>query len=223
MLKKYTALAEEIRPYVCDTVLLLNDMAKQGKSLLFEGAQGSLLDVDFGTYPYVTASHPTAVGIPAGTGLPLKTVDKVIGVVKAYTSRVGAGPFATELFDETGDALRVKGGEFGTVTGRPRRIGWLDLVLVNHSARISGMDYIAVTRMDTLAGFDKVKVCTGYKLDGKITIPLLLKNFPAASLCSKSSKAGATVFRNAELMRSFPLPRKNILKKSKALPALKLR
>ncbi len=110
ILKQYSEYAEEIRPYVCDSVLLLNNMVKEGKNLLFEGAQGSLLDVDFGTYPYVTASHPTAIGIPSGTGLPLNTVNKVIGVVKAYTSRVGAGPFATELFDSTGDALRVKGG-----------------------------------------------------------------------------------------------------------------
>lgn len=224
MLKKYTALAEEIRPYVCDTVLLLNDMAKQGKSLLFEGAQGSLLDVDFGTYPYVTASHPTAVGIPAGTGLPLKTVDKVIGVVKAYTSRVGAGPFATELFDETGDALRVKGGEFGTVTGRPRRIGWLDLVLVNHSARISGMDYIAVTRMDTLAGFDKVKVCTGYKLDGKIIdyYPASLKELSRCEPVFEEFEGWSDSISECRTYEELPPSAKKYLEKIESVTGVKI-
>ena len=168
ILEEYSALADRLRPYVKDTVKLLNDMVAAGKKLLFEGAQGALLDIDFGTYPFVTSSHPSSVGVPIGTGIAPNKIDSVVGVVKSYTSRVGAGPFVTELFDETGDFIREKGGEYGTVTGRPRRIGWLDLVVVKHSALISGMDKIALTRMDTLAGVDKIKVCVAYELDGEI-------------------------------------------------------
>ena len=168
ILEEYSALADRLRPYVKDTVKLLNDMVAAGKKLLFEGAQGALLDIDFGTYPFVTSSHPSSVGVPIGTGIAPNKIDSVVGVVKSYTSRVGAGPFVTELFDETGDFIREKGGEYGTVTGRPRRIGWLDLVVVKHSALISGMDKIALTRMDTLAGEDKIKVCVAYELDGEI-------------------------------------------------------
>ena len=168
ILEEYSALADRLRPYVKDTVKLLNDMVAAGKKLLFEGAQGALLDIDFGTYPFVTSSHPSSVGVPIGTGIAPNKIDSVVGVVKSYTSRVGAGPFVTELFDETGDFIREKGGEYGTVTGRPRRIGWLDLVVVKHSALISGMDKIDLTRMDTLAGVDKIKVCVAYELDGEI-------------------------------------------------------
>lgn len=165
---EYSVLAQKLKPYVKDTVTLLNDYIKKGKKLLFEGAQGALLDIDFGTYPFVTSSHPSSVGVPMGTGVAPKKIDSVVGVVKAYTSRVGSGPFVTELFDEIGDFIREKGGEYGTVTGRPRRIGWLDLVVVKHSALISGMEQIALTRMDTLAGVKKLKVCVAYELDGKI-------------------------------------------------------
>ena len=168
ILEEYSALADRLRPYVKDTVKLLNDMVAAGKKLLFEGAQGALLDIDFGTYPFVTSSHPSSVGVPIGTSIAPNKIDSVVGVVKSYTSRVGAGPFVTELFDETGDFIREKGGEYGTVTGRPRRIGWLDLVVVKHSALISGMDKIALTRMDTLAGVEKIKVCVAYELDGEI-------------------------------------------------------
>lgn len=168
MLEEYSALAKRLRPYVKDTVTLLNDMIKDGKKLLFEGAQGALLDIDFGTYPFVTSSHPSSIGVPVGTGVAPKHIDCVVGVVKSYTSRVGAGPFVTELFDETGDFIREKGGEYGTVTGRPRRIGWLDLVVVKHSALVSGMDKIALTRMDTLAGVKKIKVCVAYEYQGEI-------------------------------------------------------
>ena len=167
ILKEYSALAKRLKPFVRDTVTLLNAYVKDGKKLLFEGAQGALLDIDFGTYPFVTSSHPSSIGVPMGTGLAPKTIDSVVGVVKAYTSRVGAGPFVTELFDDVGDFIREKGGEYGTVTGRHRRIGWLDLVVVKHSALISGMEQIALTRMDTLAGVKKLKVCVAYELDGK--------------------------------------------------------
>jgi adenylosuccinate synthase len=163
-----------LKSYICDTSVVCYDLYKQGKKLLFEGAQGMLLDIDFGTYPYVTSSHPATSGICVGTGLPPAVLTETVGVVKAYTTRVGKGPFVTELLNETGDYIRERGQEYGTTTGRPRRCGWLDLVIVNFSVRIGGITSIALSRMDTLGGIDRVKVCVGYEIDGKVT-----KNFPA--------------------------------------------
>lgn len=171
----YTQILEEfhdhasyLRPFVCDTVSLIHEYREAGKKLLFEGAQGMLLDVDFGTYPYVTSSHPNTGGVCAGAGVGPQVITDVIGVVKAYTTRVGEGPFVTELYDATGDAIRDKGGEYGTVTGRPRRCGWLDLVIIDYAVKTSGITGFALSRMDTLGGFPKVFVCTGYDIDGKI-------------------------------------------------------
>ena len=132
---------------------------KQDKKLLFEGAQGMLLDIDYGTYPYVTSSHPTAGGVSAGAGVGPQAVTDVLGIVKAYTTRVGEGPFVTELLDEMGDTIRNKGHEFGTTTGRPRRCGWLDLVILRFAVRVSGITQFALSRMDTLGGIGDVKVC----------------------------------------------------------------
>ncbi|MCK4348042.1 MAG: adenylosuccinate synthetase, partial [Thermoplasmatales archaeon] len=134
---------------------------------LFEGAQGTMLDVDFGTYPYTTSSHVIAGGSSIGTGIGPKNIDDIIGIVKAYTTRVGEGPLPTELFDETGKYLRKKGHEFGTTTSRPRRCGWLDLVVVRHSCMISGITKLAITKLDVLNGLKRVKICTHYKLNGK--------------------------------------------------------
>lgn len=159
----YLPLAERIRPYVANTVEIIGEAIESGKNVLFEGAQGTLLDIDFGTYPYVTASHPIAGGACVGAGVGPTAIDRVIGVVKAYTSRVGEGPFPTELQDETGQWIRDKGQEYGTVTGRPRRIGWLDLVMVRYARRLSGLTDIAMTRLDTLAGLEKLKVCVAYR------------------------------------------------------------
>lgn len=150
--------------------------------MLFEGAQGMLLDIDFGTYPYVTSSHPNTGGVCAGAGVGPQVITDVIGVVKAYTTRVGEGPFVTELLDATGDTIREKGHEYGTTTGRPRRCGWLDLVIVDFAAKTSGITGFAVSRMDTLGGLDKVYVCTGYDIDGKIinTYPASLETLAKA-------------------------------------------
>jgi adenylosuccinate synthase len=175
ILKKFQGYKERLAPYICDTSAICYDYYKQGKKLLFEGAQGMLLDIDFGTYPYVTSSHPTTGGISIGTGLPPQAITQVVGVVKAYTTRVGKGPFVTELFDETGNYIRERGHEYGTTTGRPRRCGWLDLVIVGFAVRINGITSIGLSRMDTLGGLDTVKVCTGYDIDGCIT-----KNYPAS-------------------------------------------
>ncbi len=175
MLDAFSAYRKKLAPYICDTVRVCHDLHKQGKRMLFEGAQGMLLDIDFGTYPFVTSSHPIAGGVSIGTGLPPCAVTDVVGVVKAYTTRVGKGPFVTELLNETGERIREKGHEYGATTGRPRRCGWLDLVIVGFAARISGITSIALSRMDTLGGFDKVRVCVAYDIDGRIT-----KDYPAS-------------------------------------------
>lgn len=175
MLTKYLDYAEQIRPFVEDTSVIIYNAIKAGKKVLFEGAQGTLLDLDFGTYPYVTSSHPVAGGVCIGAGVGPALIGNAVGVVKAYTTRVGKGPFPSELSDETGELIRTKGNEFGTVTGRPRRCGWFDAVIVRYAARISGLTGIAVTKLDTLSDIPVVKMCVGYKLDGNI-----IREFPAS-------------------------------------------
>lgn len=165
--EEYSEYAAKIKHMVCDTSMLAYKLLQENKNLLFEGAQGMLLDIDFGTYPYVTSSHPNTCGVYSGIGLGPKAVNEVVGVVKAYTTRVGSGPFVTELTDDIGCAIREKGGEYGATTGRARRCGWLDLVILEYAKRISGITSIALSRMDTLGGFEKVKVCAGYEIDGK--------------------------------------------------------
>jgi adenylosuccinate synthase len=171
----YREYAEKLKPYVTDTSVFIYNLAKEGKKILFEGAQGTLLDLDFGTYPYVTASHPVSGGATIGAGIGPTMIDNVIGVVKAYTTRVGKGPFPTELKDEIGEYLREKGHEYGTTTGRPRRCGWIDTVMLRYAVRISGITSLALTKLDTLVGLEKIKICTGYKIDGK-----LIEDFPAS-------------------------------------------
>lgn len=168
LLAEYRRYAEFLRPYVCDTSAAINRFLREGKKVLFEGAQGSLLDVDHGTYPYVTSSHPTAGGACIGAGVGPTLIDAVIGVAKAYTSRVGDGPFPTELRDEIGDWIREKGHEYGTTTGRPRRVGWFDANMVRYAAQVSGFSSLAITRLDTLSGLAKVKICVAYRLKGRI-------------------------------------------------------
>jgi adenylosuccinate synthase len=155
--------------YVTDTSLLLEQLITEGKWVIFEGAQGALLDVDFGTYPYVTSSSPVTGGILTGLGVGASAVRQVLGVVKAYTTRVGAGPFPTELSDRTGETIRERGKEFGASTGRPRRCGWFDAVAVRHALRVTGIGELAMTKFDVLDGFEKLLVCTKYSIDGKET------------------------------------------------------
>ena len=177
ILKEYEGYAERIRPYVCDTIALLNDEVAAGRRILFEGAQATMLDIDYGTYPYVTASHPISGGVGVGAGIAPKKIDKVVGVVKAYCTRVGEGPFPTEQLNATGEKIREAGHEYGTVTGRPRRTGWLDACVVRYAGLLSGIDYMAITRLDILDGFDEIKMCVGYKYKGEILneIPASLK------------------------------------------------
>jgi len=173
IITQYLEFDKAIDKYIKDVPLFLNEAIADGKSILLEGAQGALLDVDHGTYPYVTSSSPTSGGACTGTGIPPNKIDNVIGIVKAYTTRVGNGPFPTELLDEDGEKLRKVGAEFGATTGRPRRCGWFDAFLVRYSAMVNGIDSVAITKLDVLSDFDEIKVCTGYTIDGK-----LIRSFP---------------------------------------------
>lgn len=160
---------ERLRPHIVDTVRLLHEALDAGKRMLFEGANGTLLDVDHGTYPFVTSSTCSTLGVGPGSGVSERWLGRVVGIVKAYSTRVGAGPMPTELSDETGERIRKRGREYGTTTGRPRRTGWLDLVAVRYSARVNACTELAVMLLDVLAGFDELKVCTSYDLDGERT------------------------------------------------------
>jgi adenylosuccinate synthase len=165
---EYLRYAERMRPFVTDTARLLHDGLRAGKSILFEAAQGSLLDVDHGTYPYVTSSSSLPSGVWTGSGVPARNVTRIIGVVKAYTTRVGRGPFPTELSDETGERIRKVGREYGTVTGRPRRVGWFDAVAVRYTAALAGADEITVMLLDVLSGLPELKLCTAYRSGGEL-------------------------------------------------------
>lgn len=163
---KYQTYGKRLAGYVVDVSLLINNAINEGKNILFEGAQGTLLDLDHGTYPYVTSSHPIAAAACLGTGVGPTKINKVMGIAKAYITRVGEGPFPTELKNETGEYLRKRGSEFGTTTGRPRRCGWYDAVIARYAARINGLDYLAITKLDVMTGLDKIMVCTGYTYKG---------------------------------------------------------
>ena len=172
---EFMVYAEKMKPYVTDTTVVVYDAIKANKRVLFEGAQGTLLDLDLGTYPYVTSSHPTSGGFSVGSGVGPNMIKDVVGIVKAYTTRVGEGPFVTELFDEIGERIRIQGHEFGTVTGRARRCGWFDAVIVKYAARVNGLTSISFMLLDVLTGFDKIKICTAYKMGNEI-----IQNFPAS-------------------------------------------
>lgn len=177
--KKY---GERLAGFVADVSIMIDQAIGEGTNVLFEGAQGTLLDIDHGTYPYVTSSHPVAAAACLGSGVGPTRINKVIGVAKAYITRVGEGPFPTELKDGTGEYMREKGHEFGTTTGRPRRCGWFDTVIARYAARINGLDYLAITKLDVLNGLDRILICTGYRYEGQT-----IKEFPptlkALSLC----------------------------------------
>ena len=167
VLAEYLNYAEILRPYVADTALLLNQALEAGKTVLLEGSQGTFLDVDHGTYPYVTSSNPTSGGACTGSGIGPTKIDRVIGILKAYTTRVGSGPFPTELFDEDGEALRRIGGEVGVTTGRNRRCGWFDAPIARYATRVNGLTDFFLTKLDVLTGWEKIPVCVAYEIDGK--------------------------------------------------------
>jgi len=170
MYTEYAEAAEQIAPFVCDTAVLLNQTLSKGGSILFEGAQGTMLDIDHGTYPFVTSSSATSGGAVIGTGIAPNAINTVIGITKAYCTRVGEGPFPTEEKGEAGESLRQRGHEYGAVTGRPRRTGWLDLPLLRYSGMINGTNWLVVTKLDVLDELDEIPVCVGYKISGKKTI-----------------------------------------------------
>ncbi len=170
--EEYEAFAERIRPMVCDTSVLLNQAIRDGKTVMFEGAQGTMLDIDHGTYPFVTSSSASAGGACTGTGVAPTRIQGVLGVSKAYITRVGGGPFPTEAFDGAGDRIRERGKEFGAVTGRPRRCGWFDVPLLRYTANINGFDSLVITKLDVLDEFDQIPVCVGYKIGGKEVVEM---------------------------------------------------
>ena len=185
--REYSQYGKRLARHVTDTGIIARDALDKGRNVLFEGAQGTMLDIDHGTYPFVTSSVTTSGNVSAGSGVPPSAIDEVFGVVKAYTTRVGEGPFPTELTDETGKNIAEKGGEFGTTTGRSRRCGWLDLAVTKYAHSLNGFTGIALTKIDVLGGFDRVKVCTHYSLDGR-----KVKGFPAdlrkVALCKPAYK-----------------------------------
>jgi len=173
--KELLAFGERYGRFITDTSVLINDYISRGKNVLFEGAQGTMLDIDHGTFPFVTSSNCISGGICTGAGIPPSAIHEIVGIVKAYTTRVGSGPFPTELHDDLGEHLLRKGDEYGTTTGRARRCGWLDLVIINHAIRLSGMTQLAITKLDVLNGLDTVKVATAYEIEGEE-----VKHFPAS-------------------------------------------
>lgn len=168
IIEEYLGYAERLKPYVRDVNSLIHQALEQGRQVLFEGAQATFLDLDFGTYPYVTSSNPIAGGVCTGAGVGPRMITEVLGVIKAYTTRVGAGPFVTEQDNEIGDAIREYGHEYGTTTGRPRRCGWLDVVMLRHAARINGFTAMCMNHLDTIGRLEHIRLCTGYRLNGKI-------------------------------------------------------
>lgn len=165
--EEYKEYAKILRPYICDTTTMLHKAIKNNEKVLCEGAQATLLDIDFGTYPYVTSSNPTVGGVSTGTGIGARYINEVVGVIKAYSSRVGEGPYVTELLDDIGDKIRELGHEYGTTTKRPRRCGWLDLVALNYSIMLNGLTSIAINHLDTIGKLDKIKLCVAYDVNGK--------------------------------------------------------
>ncbi|MDR0915127.1 MAG: adenylosuccinate synthase [Endomicrobium sp.] len=180
IMNEYNELADFIRPFVVDTRLLLEKAISRNEKILFESAQGTLLDLDFGTYPFVTSSNPTVGGICCGAGVEPSKIQNILGVVKAYTTRVGEGPFITELFDNVGNFLRDKGQEYGATTGRPRRCGWFDSVIVRHSVKVNGINHLILTKLDCMSGLDTMKICVAYKYKGNV-----YNEFPASRTIQK--------------------------------------
>ena len=214
ILEKYLYYGAFLKKYIVSTHIELNDVLKSGKNILFEGAQGTMLDVDYGTYPYTTSSHTIAGGSVIGTGVGPKYINEIIGIVKAYTTRVGEGPLPTELFDKNGKHLQEKGHEFGTTTSRARRCGWLDLVVVNHSCMISNVTKLAITKIDVLDGLCKIKVCTKYELDGRQInyIPAKIEDVEKCKPIYKEFKGWEKIDKKSSSFSDLPKEAQDYLK-----------
>ncbi|MDH3973948.1 MAG: adenylosuccinate synthase [Deltaproteobacteria bacterium] len=216
---EYSAYAGRIKKYVANTSLLMEGFINDGKSILFEGAQGSMLDVDHGTYPFVTSSNTVAGGACSGVGVGPTKLNEVIGITKAYTTRVGSGPFPTELSCEMGEMLRKNGGEFGATTGRPRRCGWFDSVLVRDAARTNGLTGIALTKLDVLTGMDKIKVCTSYRLNGETlgSVPASLKQLESVEMIYEELDGWTEDIKKVRDFDALPENAKKYVKRLEAL------
>jgi adenylosuccinate synthase len=213
MFKEYSEAAQKIAPFVCDTALLLNRALAEGKSIVFEGAQGTMLDIDHGTYPFVTSSSATSGGAVTGTGVPPTSIDTVIGITKAYCTRVGGGPFPTELLDDQGEDIRKRGNEFGAVTGRPRRTGWIDLPLLRYAGMINGISWLVVTKLDVLDHLREIPVCVGYKINGKDTaeIPAQACGYEKIECVYREMPGWATPTQDIRTLEKLPKPARDYL------------
>ncbi len=221
---EYIRYKNRLERYVKNTSLILHEEIQKGKHILFEGAQGAMLDLDHGTYPYVTASNTLAGNACAGSGIGPTMINSVIGIAKAYTTRVGEGPFPTELFDELGERIRQRGGEYGATTGRPRRCGWLDTVVVNHSIRVNGIREMVITKLDVLNDFDTIKICVGYRWDGKVFyhVPSNLEILKRAEPVYEEMKGWRTEIKGARVFRDLPLNARRYLKRIEKLIGTKI-
>ncbi len=206
MYQEYAEASAKVAPFVCDTAALLNRALAQGESIMFEGAQGTMLDIDHGTYPFVTSSSATSGGAVIGTGIAPTAIDTVIGVTKAYCTRVGGGPFPTEALDVRGDLLRARGNEYGAVTGRPRRCGWLDLPLLRYAGMINGISWLVVTKLDVLDEMAEIPVCVGYKINGKATdeIPAHASGYDAIECVYREMPGWRTPTQGITRMEDLP-------------------
>jgi len=216
---EYIQYKSRLEKYVKNTSLILHEEIEEGKHILFEGAQGAMLDLDHGTYPYVTASNTLAGNACAGSGIGPTMINRVIGVAKAYTTRVGEGPFPTELQDEIGEKIRQKGGEYGATTGRPRRCGWFDAVVVNHSIRLNGIWEMVITKLDVLNDFDTIKVCVGYRADGKIYyhVPSNLETLKRSEPIYEELEGWKTEIKGAKSFKDLPTKAKRYVKRIEKL------
>ncbi|MGZ3513385.1 MAG: adenylosuccinate synthase [Thermodesulfobacteriota bacterium] len=221
---EYVQYKSRLEKYVKNTSLILHEEIEEGKHILFEGAQGAMLDLDHGTYPYVTASNTLAGNACAGSGIGPTMINRVIGIAKAYTTRVGEGPFPTELQDEIGEKIRQKGGEYGATTGRPRRCGWFDAVVANHSIRLNGIREMVITKLDVLNDFDTIKICVGYRVDGKIYyhVPSNLEILTRAEPIYEELEGWKTDVRGARSFKDLPTKAKRYIRRIEKLIGTKI-
>ena len=222
--EEFVQLRDQLGKYVRNTSLVIHEEIQKGKHVLFEGAQGALLDLDHGTYPYVTASNTVAANACVGSGIGPTMIDSVMGIAKAYTTRVGEGPFPTELHDALGEKIRQKGDEFGATTGRPRRCGWFDAVVLNHSIRINGIQGITMTKLDVLNDLDKIKVCVGYRLKGKVIhhVPSNVETLNAAEPVYEELDGWKTEIKGARTLADLPLNAQRYLRRIEELIGTKI-
>jgi adenylosuccinate synthase len=219
ILEKYTEMGARLKPLVGNVSVLINQAVKQGKNILFEGAQGTHLDIDHGTYPYVTSSNPVAGGACTGTGVGPNQLHQILGIVKAYTTRVGGGPFPTECLDEVGDHLVECGAEFGSTTGRRRRCGWLDAVVLKDSARLNGLTGLAITKLDVLTGINPLRICVAYEENGsrRETIPATIQELERCRPVFEELPGWSEDIRKVRRLEDFPQATRNYLKRMEEL------